>query len=111
MHWAKYFWVKEPRLPVECEIEIEGPKVVGYPVNINVTLRIEDQITSISGNLTVELYWHNRTCHTLKGWQKWTADKWQYVDILLDETNVAITQEGETWICEYTPEWMGLSQA
>ena len=108
LQWTKHFWVRQPRLPIECEIEIEGPKIVGYPVNINVTLRIEeDQTTSVSGNLTVEIYWYNWTCRKWMGWHKWTADKWQRVDTLLEESNVTITQEGETWTCEYTPERMG----
>ena len=106
--WVKHFWVRQPRLPVECEIEIEGPKVAGYPVNISVTLRIEDEIDSLSGNLTVDLYWYNLTCHKWQGWHKWTANNWQHVATLLEKTEVTITQEEQTWLFTTTPERTGL---
>lgn len=107
MQWTKHFWVRQPRLPIECKIEIEDPKLVGYPVYVNVTLGTKDDI-DISGNFTVDLYWNNWTWREWRGVHKWTADKWEYVDTLLEETDVIITQEGETWTCEYTPEWRGL---
>ena len=121
--WEKHFWVREPRLPVECEIEIEGPKVAGYPVNISVTLRTEDENVSISGNLTVDLYWYNWTCDEWKGehdcndwndecnehnWHKWPANDWQHVATLLEKTEVTITQEKQTWLFTTTPERTGL---
>jgi len=124
--WVKHFWVREPRLPVECEIEIEGPKVAGHPVNISVTLRIEDEIDSLSGNLTVDLYWYNWTCHEWEGWYEghdchnwhnwhnwhdchnWTANNWQHIATLLEETEVTITQEEQTWLFTTTPERTGL---
>jgi len=111
MQWVKHFWVSQPRPPVECEIEIEGPKVAGYPVNISVTLRIEDEIGSLSGNLTVDLYWYNWTCHEWKdGYDgyKWTDNNWQHVATLLPEMNVTLTHEKQTWPLTYTPEWLGL---
>jgi len=108
MQWVKTFWVRQPRLPIECEIEIEEPKLVGYPVYINVTLAIEDEIDSVSGNLTVDLYWCNWTCNEWEDWHERTAENWQHVATLLEETNVTITQEGKTWACEYTPQWTGL---
>jgi len=112
MQWVKHFWVSQPRPPVICEIEIKGPKLVGYPVHINVTLKIEDAITTLSGNLTVNLYWCNWTYPQWWEWRdsdKWTtADMWQHVATLLPETNVTLTHEKQTWPLTYTPEWLGL---
>ncbi|MEM2971796.1 MAG: hypothetical protein QW270_05170 [Candidatus Bathyarchaeia archaeon] len=108
MQWTKYFWVRQPQLPIECEIEIGEPKIIGCPIDINVTLKVKDEVNSISGNLTIDLYWFNWTYNDWRGWYKWSIDKWQYVDTLLEETNVTITQTGQTWTCKYTPEWIGL---
>ena len=112
--WEKQFWVKEPRLPIECEIEIEGPKVAGHPVNISVTLRTEGENVSIPGNLTVDLYWYNWTYHEWEGehdcneWHNCTDNNWQHIATLLEKTEVTITQEEQTWLFTITPEQTGL---
>ena len=92
--WEKTFEVKGPK--VECEIEIEDPKVVGYPVEIWVSLETEDEIESLNGTLTVNLYWYNES-----------EEEWEHLLTLQEEMNVTLTLEEQTWTYTFTPEHIG----
>jgi hypothetical protein len=113
MTWEKTFEVKSPE--ITAKIKIGDHRIVGYPVKIWVSLRIQlpsekghdtckdycipqcnESIYRINGTYTADLFWLNTT-----------NSSWRHLEILQPETNVTITCRWLTSIYVFTPTQEG----
>jgi hypothetical protein len=111
--WEKTFEVKKPE--ITAKIKISNDRIVGYPVKIWVSLRIQapseeshtecwnhykercnETIYSINGTYAADLFWLNTT-----------ANQWQQLKTLQPEINVTITCRWYTNIYIFTPTQEG----
>jgi hypothetical protein len=111
--WEKTFKVKRPE--ITAKIKIGDDRIVGYPVKIWVSLRIQcpaeenhddckdddiqrcnESIYRVNGTYAANLFWHNTT-----------DDQWQDLMILQPETNVTITCRWFTSTYVFTPTQEG----
>ena len=111
--WEKTFEVKKPE--ITAKIKIGDDRIVGYPVKIWVSLRIQapseenhtecwdhdtkhcnESIYSINGTYAANLFWLNTT-----------DNQWQQLKTLQPETNVTITCRWYTNIYFFTPTQEG----
>lgn len=111
--WEKTFEVKKPE--ITAKIKIGDDKIVGYPVKIWVSLRIQalseenhtecgdhdtehcnESIYSINGTYAANLLWLNTT-----------DNQWQLLKILQPEINVTITCRWYTSTYVFTPTQEG----
>ena len=95
--WVKTFEVTSPK--IMAKINIGNVRIIGYPVNISVSLRIQVPIScniTINGTYTASLLWLNTT-----GYQ------WQQVQTLQPATNVTLTCSWYTNTYTYTPTQEG----
>jgi hypothetical protein len=111
--WDKTFEVKKPE--ITGKIRIGNSRIVGYPVKIGVSLRIQlpsdgdhddcknacirpcnESIYSINGTYTADLFWLNST-----------DNNWQHLQILQPETNITVTCRWHTNTYVFTPTQEG----
>jgi len=119
--WEKTFEVKKPE--IECEIEIGDNRIVGCPVKVWVCLKLEnvwrdccwveckDEYNNdckdnyrnclecccqINGTYSVNLYWYNET-----------AEDWEHVKYLQEETNITIPCFKYMRTYMFIPMWEG----
>jgi hypothetical protein len=111
--WEKTFEVKKPE--VTAKITIGNNKIVGYPVKIWVSLRVQ-----VPSEENQTKFWNRRICHcnesiySINGtysadllWFNTTANQWQQVKILQPEINVTITCRWHTNTYVFTPTLEG----
>lgn len=122
--WEKTFEVKKPE--VKCTIEIGQPRIIGCPVKIWVILWLNCGVKDIDfdcweesyrcwpedsanysecgclveGVYTADLYWYNST-----------AESWQHVMVLQEDTNVTLTCLKKVMIYTFVPMWEGQYKA
>jgi hypothetical protein len=111
--WEKTFEVKKPE--ITAKIIIGDNRIVGYPVKIWVSLRIQlpieknhddckdgyvqycnESIYSVNGTYTADLFWLNAT-----------DNQWLHLKVLQPETNVTITCRWYTSTYVFTPTQEG----
>jgi hypothetical protein len=111
--WEKTFEVKKPE--ITAKIKIGDDRIVGYPVKIWVSLRIQlpfeenhddckddyvqhcnESIYNVNGTYTADLFWLNTT-----------DNQWQHLMVLQPETNVTITCSWYTSTYVFTPTQEG----
>ena len=111
--WEQTFEVK--KLEITAKIKIGDDRIVGYPVKIWVSLRIQlpteenqddckddciqhcnESIYSVNGTYTADLFWLNAT-----------DGNWQHLEILQAEMNVTITCRWYTSTYVFTPTQEG----
>ena len=111
--WEKTFEVKKPE--ITAKIKIGDDRIVGYPVKIWVSLRIQlpfeenhddckddyiqhcnVSIYNVNGTYTADLFWLNTT-----------DNQWQHLMVLQPETNVTITCRWYTSTYVFTPTQEG----
>jgi len=111
--WEKTFEVKRPE--ITAKIKIGDDRIVGYPVKIWVSLRIQlpslenhddckddyiqhcnESIYRVNGTYAADLFWLNTT-----------DNQWQHLMILQPETNVTITCRWYTSTYVFTPTQEG----
>ena len=107
--WEETFEVKKPE--ITAKIKIGDCRIVGCPVKISVSLRVQapceenrsnccdhdrkhcsESICSINGTYTADLLWLNTT-----------DDQWQNLKVLQPETNMTITCRWCTNVYFFTP--------
>ena len=121
--WEKTFEVKEWKPEIECEIEIGDCRMVGCPVKVWVLLKLEDccwddckewrdcrnwenkcdsiidsweSCCHVNGTYSAQIYWWNET-----------AEDWQYIMHLQEETNITLTCWKHIETYTFTPEMEG----
>jgi hypothetical protein len=111
--WEKTFEVKKPE--ITAKIKIGEDRIVGYPVKIWVSLRIQlsfeedhddckddyiqhcnESIYNVNGTYTADLFWLNTT-----------DNQWQHLMVFQPETNVTITCRWYTSTYVFTPTQEG----
>jgi len=111
--WEKTFEVTKPQ--ITAKINIGNYRIVGFPMKITVSLRIQipflqnytkcwdhemkhcnESIYSINGTYSVNLLWFNAT-----------DNQWQLLETLQSETNVTITCRWYTNIYFFAPTMEG----
>lgn len=118
--WEKTFEVKRPE--ITAKIKIGDDRIVGYPVKIWVSLRIQlpseedhddckndhddcgddyihhcnESVYRVNGTYAADLFWLNTT-----------DNLWQHLEILQPETNVTITCRWYTSTYVFTPTQEG----
>ncbi len=126
--WEKTFEVQEWKPEIECQIEIGDHRIVGYPVKVWVSLKLEDCCWDHRRDWVDMEDWNDRwnddwndcqedcweyCCHVngtysahLYWWNE-TFEDWQHVMHLQEETNITLTcwKHSETYT--FTPEWEG----
>lgn len=111
--WEQTFEVKKPE--ITAKIKIGDNRMVGYPVKIWVSLRIQlpseedhddckdgyiqhcnESIYNVNGTYAADLFWLNAT-----------DSNWQHLEVLQPETNVTITCRWYTSTYVFTPTQEG----
>jgi hypothetical protein len=111
--WEKTFEVKKPE--VTARIKIGDDRIVGYPVKIWVSLRVQLPFEEDHGDCKKDSTCHyNESMYQINGtyaadlfWLKATDDQWQLVETLQSETNVTITCRWYTSNYVFTPTQEG----
>lgn len=116
--WVKTFEVKNPE--ITAKIKIGDVRIVGYPVNIWVSLRIQAPITEDRNNCKYDNTQHfNESIYhiTVNGtyaanlqWLNTTDNQWQQLKILQPATNVTLTSKWYTNTYVFTPTQEGQYQ-
>lgn len=109
--WEKTFEVKKPE--ITAKIRIGDDRIVGFPVKIHVSLRIQIPSNEDQGNHEDDSAKHcdapinqvsiNGTYAANLLWLNTTDNQWQQLKILQPETNVTITSRWYTNTYVFTP--------
>jgi hypothetical protein len=111
--WEKTFEVKRPE--IAAKIKIGDDRIVGYPVKIWVSLRIQlpsekDQNDCKNDNIqhyNESIYRVNGTYAADLFWLNTTDNQWQHLEVLQPEMNVTITCRWYTSTYVFTPTQEG----
>lgn len=119
--WEETFEVKKPE--VQCQIVVGECRIVGYPVNIWVKMRLggfvnydchDDDLYDIDchkdlcENCTCPVAYHlNGTYSAQLQWWNETSQEWQHVMYLETGKNITLTCEKHIETYAFTPMWEG----
>lgn len=111
--WEKTFEVKNPE--ITAKILIGNPKIVGYPLTIWVSLRVQvpfegDHHECKDNSLedcNMSLYSVNGTYAANLFWLNATDNQWQLLQVLQNDTNVTLTCRWYTNTYVFTPMQIG----
>ena len=115
--WEKTFEVTKPE--VECDIKIGECRVVGCPVKVWVTLKVDGDCRECCWPECKDLRndcegWEQWTCCRLNGtysvalhWWNETAEDWHHVMYLQEEANVTLGCWRHVWKYMFVPELEG----